>query len=128
MNVAGAIERIGFRKWYERELLHGHGHLVLLLFSALGLLGSMEVFSARSALTSQLAVLACLVASAVIGLHSLRRYLSKLGYAQYLADQAVCRACEAYARWDVEDSEDERAEEVMHVRCRACGNGWQIKL
>ncbi|RZL90930.1 MAG: hypothetical protein EOP82_14230 [Variovorax sp.] len=128
MSVARAIQQMGFRKWYERELLHGHGHLVLLLFSALGLLGSLEVFSSHSAWMSQLAVLACLLASAVIGLHSLRRYLSKLGYAQYLADQAVCRACDAYARWDVEDSEDEHAAEVMRVRCRACGNGWQIKL
>ncbi|NDZ17061.1 hypothetical protein [Variovorax sp. WS11] len=60
--------------------------------------------------------------------NALRRYLSKLGYAQYLANQAVCRACDAYARWDVEDGQDESAEEVLRVRCRACGNGWRINL
>lgn len=127
MNEAVAIQRMGFRKWYERKLLFGHGHLVLLLFSALGLLGSVEVFSARSALTSQLTVLACLVASAAIGVHSLRRYITLLSYAQYLADQAICRACDTYARWDVVEG-PESAEGVLRVRCRACGNGWRITL
>lgn len=128
MNDARAIQRLGFRKWYERKLLYGHGHLVLLLFSAIGLLGSVEVFSVRSSLTSQLLVLACLVASAAIGLRSLRRYITLLGYAEYLANQANCPACGAYARWDVEGSQDRSAEGVLRVRCRACGNGWQINL
>ena len=128
MNEARAIQRMGFRKWYERKLLYGHGHLVLLLFSALGLLGSMEVFSARSALTSQLGVLACVVASAAIGLRSLRRYLILLGYAEYLANQANCGACRAYARWDVEGGHGPSDEGVLRVRCRACGNAWLINL
>jgi len=128
MNEARAIERLGFRKWYERKLLYGHGHLVLLLFSALGLLGSVEVFSVRSPLATQFAVAACLVASAVIGLRSLRRYATMLGYAEYLANQANCDACGAYARWDVQDSQDKSADGVLRVRCRACANGWQIKL
>ena len=128
MNDARAIRRLGFRKWYERKLLYGHGHLVLLLFSGLGLLGGLEVFSVRSPLSSQLLVLACVLASAAIGLRSLRRYMALLGYAEYLAHQANCPACNAYARWHVEDEQGPSAEAVLRVRCKACGNGWQIEL
>ena len=103
MNVARTIRRVGFRKWYERELLRSHAHLVLLLLSSIGLLGSAEAYSLRLGLSSQLVVLACAVASAIVGVWSLRRYLYLLAHADFVADQAVCRACNTYARWDIEE-------------------------
>ena len=36
-SVAPAIRQRGFRKWYERELLAGHSHLVLLLLCTVAL-------------------------------------------------------------------------------------------
>src|SRR5687768_14071381 len=113
MNAARTIRRLGFRKWYERELLESHAHLVLLLLSTLGLLGSMEVYSLQLPIGSQLDVLACAVVSAVIGVWSLRRYLYLLAHAEFVADQAVCRGCETYAKWEIQEGAEESAGERL---------------
>ncbi|MBT2320850.1 hypothetical protein J7E62_00575 [Variovorax paradoxus] len=128
MNAARTIRRVGFRKWYERELLQSHVHLVLVLLSGIGLLGSAEAYSLRLPVSSQLLVLACAIASAAIGLWALRRYLHLLGHAEFVADQAVCRACDTYARWEIQDDEVQPAAERMRVRCKRCGHVWVIVL
>jgi len=124
MNEQRTIRRVGFRKWYERELMRSHGHLVLLILCALGLLGSLELLADGVDRGRPWLTWACVVLSAGIGLWALRRYLFLLGHAQYLADQAVCPACRIYARWDVEDDASAR----MRVRCRGCTHVWHIQL
>ena len=128
MNAARTIRHLGFRRWYERELLQSHVHLVLLLLSTLGLLGSAEIFSRRLPVGSQLGVLACALASAVIGVWALRRYLYLLAHAEYVADQAVCRGCDAYAKWDIEEGGQDPTGARRRVRCRRCGPAWLIVL
>jgi hypothetical protein len=127
MNAARTIRRLGFRKWYERELLQSHMHLVLLLLSTLGLLGSAEAYSLRLSIGSQLGVLACALASAVIGVWALRRYLYLLAHAEFVADQAVCRGCDTYAKWEVEESAEDPGGARLRVRCRRCGHRWLIE-
>lgn len=126
MTPARSIRRLGFRKWYERELLRSHANLVLLLLATLGLLASAEVYSARLPLVDQLQVLGGALASAAIGLLALRRYLYLLNHAEYVADQAVCRVCETYAKWDL--LEEDHAGKRLSVRCRHCENRWSIEL
>lgn len=128
MNAALSIRRLGFRRWYERELLQSHAHLVLLLLSAIGLLGSAEAFSLRLSIGSQLGALACAVASAVIGVWAVRRYLYLLTHAEFVADQAVCRACDAYAKWEILDVAEEAAGARLRVRCTRCAHTWFIAL
>src|SRR5688500_16211260 len=105
MKMVETIRRIGFRKWYERELLQSHMHLVLLLLSSVAILGSSEAFGQRSPDASPLTMLGCALFSAVVGIWALRRYLFLLNHAEYLADQALCRQCNAYAKWDITDEE-----------------------
>lgn len=115
------IRRRGFRKWYERELLAGHAHLVLLLLCTLALLGALEVFSQRSG-GERWAVAASFAVAGVLGVWALRRYLFHLLRAERLAHQAACPRCRAYARWAVEGGEAE----ALDVRCRDCGERWRI--
>jgi hypothetical protein len=128
MNAARKIQRIGFRKWYERELLQSHAYLVLLLLSTLGLLGSAEAYGLHLALSSQLLVLACATASALIGFWALRRYLYLLKHAEFVADQAVCRACQTYARWEILEEVAQPAQDRLRVRCKRCSHVWLIVL
>lgn len=127
MDMVQGIRRQGFRKWYEGQLMRSHGCLVLLLLSLLGLLGSLEAHDAAQSLADQMALVLCVLASAGIGLWALRRYLRLLHHAEYLADQAVCRGCNAYARWEVE-GQPPPAGAALQVRCRCCGHRWQIDL
>lgn len=126
MGAAGKIRRLGFRKWYERELLGSHANLVLLLLATLALLASAEVYTARLPLLDQLEVLLGATASAVIGIAALRRYLYLLNHAEFVADQAVCGHCESYAKWDLLDEQADGAR--LGVRCRHCGHRWTIDL
>ncbi len=126
MGPAQKIRQVGFRKWYERELLHCHGNLLLLLFAALGLLGSIEVFSARQSTLQGATMLAGAVACATIGFLALRRYLRALAQAEFVAHQAACATCAAYAKWDLLD--EPVGEGRLRVRCRACNHRWDIEL
>ena len=105
MSIPAFIAERGFRKWYERELIRGHSHLVLLL-------------------------LATLLVAAAIGVWALRRYLFHLMRAEAIANQAVCAHCDAYARWLIERSEPAtaRSDGAMAVCCRKCGHRWRIDL
>ena len=126
MSAAKTIRRLGFRKWYERELLQCHANLVLLLLATLGLLGCAEAYSAQAALTDQLQLLASAVAAAAIGLLALRRYLYLLNHAEFVANQAVCTNCDTYARWELIG--ERAAGTCLQVRCRKCGHQWDIHL
>ncbi|MBK6470167.1 MAG: hypothetical protein IPF94_05355 [Betaproteobacteria bacterium] len=136
MAITQAIQRRGFRKWYERELLVGHSHLVLLLLSAVTLLGGMEAFTQPDG--QRWLMGACVVVAAAIGLWALRRYLFLLTRAEHIANQAVCAQCQAYGRWAVEPragqpraadgmASDDGEAARMQVCCRGCGFRWQIE-
>ena len=126
MPTGQTIRRVGFRKWYERELIQSHLHLVLLLLAAIGLLGSAEAYSIKLSAASQLTAIGCGLASAAIGLYALRRYLFLLCHAEFVADQAVCRHCDAYARWELLDETADGAR--LSVRCRRCEHRWKIDV
>lgn len=126
MKAAQVIRRLGFLKWYERELIQSHLHLVLLLMAAIGLLASFEVYGAQQSFGDQLLTVLCALASGAIGIWALRRYLYLLMHAENVAHQAVCPRCETYARWTLV-GEDERTQR-LRVHCRACEHDWEIGL
>ncbi len=122
--LAEGVRRFGFRKWYERELLSSHAHLLLTLLSSVALIGLLETFQGASQADKLLNVL-LFIASAAIGLWSLRRYLYLLTHAEAVANQANCPACGTYARFEVM-GEDRRSGQ-MAVCCRACRQEWTIE-
>lgn len=122
--LAEGVRRFGFRKWYERELLSSHAHLLLTLLCAIALIGMLEVFRGGT-LEEKLLDVLLFIASGTIGLWSLRRYLYLLMHAEEVANQANCPDCGVYARFDVQD-EDRRLGHVA-VRCRACRHDWTIE-
>lgn len=130
MAVAQSIQKRGFRKWYERELLVGHSHLVLVLLCALALVGAMEAFTSQPD-GQRLLMAASVLLSAAIGLWALRRYLFLLMRAEFIANQAVCSGCKAYGRWTVEVHEpgDEASGRPVRLQvcCRGCGQRWHIE-
>ncbi|MCZ8252534.1 MAG: hypothetical protein O9318_08705 [Hylemonella sp.] len=122
--LAEGVRRFGFRKWYERELLSSHAHLLLTILCSIALVGMLEVFKGGS-LEEKLLDVLMFIASGAIGLWSLRRYLYLLMHAEEVANQANCPACGTYARFEVM-AEDRRSGEIV-VRCRACRQEWTIE-
>lgn len=121
--LAEGVRRVGFKKWYERELLSGHAHMVLALLATVALLGSFEAFRDASLADKLLDVL-FVITSAAIGLWSLRRYLYLLMHAEVVANQANCPQCGEYGRFEV--TAENRHTSLTHVRCRQCAHIWPI--
>jgi hypothetical protein len=122
--LAEGVRRFGFRKWYERELLSSHAHLLLTLLCAIALIGTLEAFQGGTAGDKLLGV-ALFLLSGGIGLWALRRYLYLLLHAEEVASQASCPGCGAYGRFEVVQEEAQRGS--TRVRCRQCGTDWLIE-
>jgi len=122
--LAEGMRRFGFRKWYERELLSSHAHLLLTLLCSIGMVGSLELFDGGNPGERLLDVL-LFIASGAIGLWALRRYLYLLMHAEEVANQASCPDCGVYARFEVLG--EDRLGGHTEVRCRACMRAWTIE-
>lgn len=119
-----SVKRIGFRKWYERQLLSSHAHMVLAFLSAIAIVGSMEAFRTSKAADDRLVDVLFIVVSAAIGIWALRRYLFLLMRAEATANQASCPDCGDYGRFSVVGQRARLRE--IDVRCRKCSRDWVI--
>jgi Zn ribbon nucleic-acid-binding protein len=123
-SLGRGIAQHGFRKWYERELLSGHAHMVLCLLATLALMASMEAF-AHGSMIDKLADVAFVLICAAIGLWALRRYLFLLTRAEHIANQANCPNCQTYGLLQAHRPANLDAQPV---RCKKCGHEWDIEL
>ena len=115
--------KVGFRKWYERELMSSPAHMLLSLLSLFAMLAALEAYTEATAHQKLVDVALALLAG-VITLWSLRRYLYLLMRAEFLANQANCPQCKDYGRFQLV-SEDRGAQQTR-VRCRRCAHDWTI--
>jgi hypothetical protein len=125
MTLADSIRKHGFRKWYERELLNSHVHLLLLFLCTIGLLAAFEVYSRQSPVQDQITNAAAIVICAAVGVWSLRRYLYLLMRAESAAGQAVCPHCGTYGRLTVVGENADHTQ--IRVRCRKCAQDWTMQ-
>lgn len=122
-SLADGIRRVGFRKWYERELLSSHAHMVLAFLCVIALMGAMEAFDGASP-GQKVANTALVLISGAIGLWALRRYLYLLMHAEQVADQANCPKCTTYGSLTLVD--EDRNTGDARVCCKKCGHTWII--
>lgn len=120
--LAASVRRVGFQKWYERELLSSHAHMVLAIFSVIALLASFEAMGGGTTL-QQLMNLVFVVVTAGVGFWALRRYLFLLLRAEVIANQANCSDCGAYGRFKVVG---EGTGGTARVACLKCAHKWTI--
>ena len=124
MQLADGIRKHGFRKWYERELMQSHAHLLLLFLCSIGLMTAFAAYGGEAALSQRLTDVASIALMAAVGLWSLRRYLFLLMHAEQVASQAVCMACQTYGRFRLADGT--KNDQGLRVRCRKCEHEWTI--
>lgn len=124
MRLADGIRKHGFRKWYERELLQSHAHLVLTFLCMIGIFAGFEALGINRGWLDQATNIATIGLCIGIGLWALRRYLYFLRHAEMTANQADCPQCKAYGSFTLE-AEDDRSESVR-VCCRKCQHRWII--
>jgi hypothetical protein len=134
MSVAERIRKLGFRRWYERQLIEAHGSLVTALLSVIMIAVCLDQFRWREAGFKPLIMLALIVAGIVLCYKTVVFYFSTLFRAEHFASQAVCNACKTYgvievlssSPRDTEDADVGNGGNAFKVRCRKCRHDWTM--
>jgi hypothetical protein len=132
MTPAEGIRKLGFRRWYERQLIECHGFLVTGFLSMVALVACLEELEPHASMRSLNLVL-LIAACAVLCMWSLRRYHAILMRAERLGEHSVCARCGAYGVLDVLQSgggqQAAHADRVdwLRVRCRKCAHQWMME-
>jgi hypothetical protein len=121
--LSDGIRKVGFRKWYERELLSSHAHLVLAILSVVAMLASFEAFQGAT-IGEKLMDVLFVLASGGIALWALRRFLYLSMRAERIANQASCQDCGTYGRFHVVG--DKKNPDETEVCCTKCAHHWKI--
>lgn len=127
--LAEGIRRLGFRKWYERELLSSHAHMALAVLAAVALIASFEAFDGASP-GEKLMNTAFVVLTAAVTLWALQRYVYLLMHAEEVANQANCPRCQAYGLLSVSERpprhQGDEALRLVPVCCKRCRFEWDV--
>ena len=123
MTPAGAIGRLGFRRWYERELMLAHGWLVTSLLSAFAAFALLEDLSFLALRLESLPTLVTAFVAGAIAWSALARYLRMLVLALHLAERSTCERCGTYGRYRLVGA----TPGSMTVSCRKCTAEWTIR-
>lgn len=121
MEPGASIGRLGFRRWYERQLLEGHAWLVTCLLCGFAALALLEGLDFAGAFTASVVRLALAFLAGFVGWHGFRRYAAMMVQAGRLADHATCASCGTYGSFEVLAQHGR-----LPVRCRGCGHEWYI--
>jgi hypothetical protein len=124
MKLADGIRKHGFRKWYERELLQSHAHLVLTFLCAIGLFAAFEALGRVRSFGDQLTDIVAIAICTALGIWALRRYLHLLMHAEVTAHQADCPQCKAYGRFKL--ASENANDNSVQVCCTKCQHRWTI--
>lgn len=120
IETARSIRKLGFKRWYERQLIESHAWLVTCLLCGIAIAASLEMVNFKNP-GATLLTLAFVFTAGLIVMHGFRRYQVLMGLAEEIASHSTCPACNAYAKFRAID-ENPR----MKVQCRKCGHEWTI--
>jgi hypothetical protein len=138
MDPTAAIRRLGFRKWYERQLIDCHLALVTCFLSGLTVAACLEGVNLLEFGWRPVSMLGVVFGAAFIGWYSWRRYITVLERAERYGQCSTCPECRTYARFEiVATGMDEVPGQVaaavapleaawLRVKCRRCGTGWRM--
>jgi len=138
LDPTSSIRKLGFRKWYERQLIDCHVALVTLLLSGLAIAGLIESVNIREFDWRSAMMLTFMFIASVIGWYSWRRYITVLERAELYGQRSTCPNCRVYARFEIlatgMDEPPSRVGEAvapleaawLRVRCRKCGTSWRM--
>ena len=133
MTTAQGIEKLGFRRWYERQLIEGHVYFVTCFLSLIAFAACLEQIDWHGPWMQQIWMGVLLVGSAVLCLKSLRWYNFLLARAETLGAHSNCPQCDVYGVLRVvgaaqADACHGRAQDNswIRVRCKKCGHEWRM--
>ena len=137
MDPTSSIRKLGFRRWYERELIKCHLAFVTCFLCGILIAALVEQLNFSKHGWQPVPYLV-VVAALVLGWMSWRSYITILARAEFYGERSNCPQCRAYGTFNVVssgmDPEPGRVAEAvaplpaawMRVECRKCGTGWRM--
>jgi hypothetical protein len=133
MQPIPGIRKLGFKRWFERQLIESHAYLVTCFLSLILVLAIFEGLSSRTGL-QRIVMVALAIGGGVLGIFSWNRYRVILFRALQLSERSYCGNCRAYARFDVLDSARTELQDTeencdgawLKVKCRQCAHEWTM--
>lgn len=119
MEPADGIARLGFRKWYERQLVESHLWLITCVLCMVLVAAMMEGLNLRGPAGPLLVKALLVFASGALALHGWSRYRAIMDVAERLAERSTCPGCSTYGRFRLVSG-------AMQVRCRKCEREWRL--
>lgn len=136
MDTVARMRKLGFRKWYERQLIEGHLYLTTCFLGIIAVASSLELFGGRQGPGGLVLALAVGLGGVWVSLFCWERYKRIMLVAEHIGDHAHCPVCNAYAKFSVVDAGKALYEEPaniedpkevwLKVSCRKCGEEWTI--
>jgi hypothetical protein len=121
MEPARSIGKLGFRRWYERQLIESHAWLVTSLLCALAIAVSFETLSFRESVAKTMITIVFCFVGGLFAWYGLRQYGAIMRQAEGLAEHSRCATCKEYDKFQMVGEFP-----TMTVRCRKCGNQWDL--
>jgi hypothetical protein len=118
MEPADSIRRLGFNRWYERQLIEGHAWFVSAFACTIVIAACMEELTFRGSALRLLAYIGVVVAAGGVGIYGIRRYGQILVQAERIGEHATCASCGTYARFKMVSA--------SHAQCRKCAHEWRL--
>ncbi len=87
MDLSEGIRKIGFQRWYERQLIEGHLYMISGFLCLIMVIASFEDFNQRMPVWETFVRLAAVTVGSVVCLWAFRRYLVMLNLAEYVAER-----------------------------------------
>lgn len=119
--VIERIRRLGFRRWHERELIAGHGWLVVCFVSMIMVAAGLELLSIGEGVVEFLADSLLVGGGGWLGWFAWRRYRAAMQLAGSVSEQAVCARCGHYG-FRAGEARGER----LRADCPRCDNHWWV--
>lgn len=127
LDLAEGIKRLGFRRWYERQLIESHVYFITAFLSLIVVIAGMEGYSASADGSKRLLMVAVVVGGVLLCGWSFHRYQRMLARAVRAAEHSKCEKCTTYGALEVvRPSDAARAGSMITVRCRKCAHEWRM--
>ena len=116
------IRRLGFKRWYERQLIDSHACLVTALLAGILIAICIESVHLSRFDFNSLQMLAIIFVMGLVAIGSGRRFSAGLSRAEHFARKSVCPRCNSYAKFSILSNYGPG----LRVRCLKCPSEWTL--
>jgi hypothetical protein len=129
MDAVAAIRKLGFRRWYERQLIVGHAWLAGCFLSIVLAAAGLELLTLGRGVAEFLFDASLICGAFAFGWLSWRRYAARMVCAEIIGGQAVCPGCSHYG-FRIDPARGGGSvpgrPPTIPARCPKCAHTWPI--